>query len=38
MKRLGHTRFVAQRGDLGADISDVMALQAPPELLAKLSA
>jgi pimeloyl-ACP methyl ester carboxylesterase len=38
MKRLGYTRFVAQGGDLGAGISEVMALQAPPELLAKLSA
>ncbi|MBV9633032.1 MAG: alpha/beta fold hydrolase, partial [Methylobacteriaceae bacterium] len=33
MKRLGYTRFVAQGGDLGAGISEVMALQAPPELL-----
>jgi len=34
MKRLGYTRFVAQGGDVGAGISEVMALQAPPELLA----
>jgi pimeloyl-ACP methyl ester carboxylesterase len=33
MKRLGYTRFVAQGGDLGAGISEVLALQAPPELL-----
>ena len=34
MKRLGYTRFVASGGDWGAMISDVMAAQAPPELLA----
>ncbi|HEX9169256.1 MAG TPA: alpha/beta fold hydrolase [Roseiarcus sp.] len=33
MKRLGYTRFVAQGGDLGSGISDLMALQAPPGLL-----
>jgi len=33
MKRLGYARFAAQGGDLGAIISEVMALQAPPELL-----
>jgi len=33
MKRLGYTKFVAQGGDWGALISDVMAAQAPPELL-----
>ena len=33
MKRLGYTRFVAQGGDVGALISNVMAEQAPPELL-----
>ena len=33
MKRLGYTRFVAQGGDWGAIITDVMAVQAPPELL-----
>jgi pimeloyl-ACP methyl ester carboxylesterase len=33
MKRLGYTRFVAQGGDWGAIITDVMATHAPPELL-----
>jgi pimeloyl-ACP methyl ester carboxylesterase len=33
MKRLGYSKFVAQGGDVGAGISEVMALQAPPELL-----
>ena len=33
MKRLGYTRFVAQGGDWGGMITDVMATQAPPELL-----
>ena len=33
MKRLGYTRFVASGGDWGAMVSDVMATQAPPELL-----
>ena len=33
MKRLGYTRFVAQGGDWGAIITDVMAAQAPPELI-----
>src|ERR1700730_7285945 len=33
MRRLGYTRFVAQGGDWGAIITDVMAVQAPPELL-----
>ena len=33
MKRLGYTRYVAQGGDWGAIITDVMAVQAPPELL-----
>jgi pimeloyl-ACP methyl ester carboxylesterase len=33
MKRLGYTQFVAQGGDWGAIIVDVMAAQAPPELL-----
>ncbi len=33
MKRLGYTRFVAQGGDWGAIITDVMAAEAPPELL-----
>jgi pimeloyl-ACP methyl ester carboxylesterase len=33
MKRLGYTRFVAQGGDWGAIVTDVMAAQAPPGLL-----
>ena len=33
MKRLGYTKFVAQGGDWGALVVDVMGLQAPPELL-----
>jgi pimeloyl-ACP methyl ester carboxylesterase len=33
MKRLGYTRFVAQGGDWGAMITDLMGVQAPPELL-----
>jgi pimeloyl-ACP methyl ester carboxylesterase len=33
MQRLGYTQFVAQGGDWGAIITDVMATQAPPELL-----
>jgi len=33
MKRLGYMRFAAQGGDWGAMVSDVMATQAPPELL-----
>ncbi len=33
MKRLGYTQFVAQGGDWGGMITDVMATQAPPELL-----
>jgi pimeloyl-ACP methyl ester carboxylesterase len=33
MKRLGYTRYVAQGGDWGAVISQVMALQQPPGLL-----
>jgi pimeloyl-ACP methyl ester carboxylesterase len=33
MKRLGYTRLVAQGGDWGAIVTDVMAAQAPPELL-----
>ncbi len=32
MKRLGYTKFVAQGGDWGALITEVMAQQAPPEL------
>jgi len=34
MKRLGYTRFVAQGGDWGNAVTEQMALQAPPELLA----
>jgi pimeloyl-ACP methyl ester carboxylesterase len=33
MKRLGYTRYVAQGGDWGAQITDVMGAKAPPELL-----
>ena len=33
MRRLGYRRFVAQGGDWGNAVSEVMALQAPPELL-----
>ena len=33
MKRLGYTQFVAQGGDWGGAIGDVMAAQEPPELL-----
>jgi pimeloyl-ACP methyl ester carboxylesterase len=33
MKRLGYTKFVAQGGDWGNAVSEIMALQAPPELL-----
>jgi pimeloyl-ACP methyl ester carboxylesterase len=33
MKRLGYTRFVAQGGDWGAQITDVMGAEAPRELL-----
>jgi pimeloyl-ACP methyl ester carboxylesterase len=34
MKRLGYNKFVAQGGDWGAMVTDVMGTQAPPELLA----
>ena len=34
MNRLGYTRFVAQGGDWGAIIVDLMGVQAAPELLA----
>lgn len=34
MKRLGYTKFVAQGGDWGAIVVDVMAAQGHPELLA----
>ncbi|MBM0277585.1 epoxide hydrolase family protein [Micromonospora tarensis] len=33
MKRLGYSRYVAQGGDWGALITDLMGLQAPPELI-----
>src|SRR4030095_14999976 len=33
MKRLGYTRFVAQGGDWGALVTELMGMQAPPELL-----
>jgi len=33
MKRLGYTKFVAQGGDWGALITDLMGVEAPPELL-----
>jgi pimeloyl-ACP methyl ester carboxylesterase len=33
MKRLGYTKFVAQGGDWGAIITEVMGAHAPPELL-----
>jgi pimeloyl-ACP methyl ester carboxylesterase len=33
MQRLGYTRFVAQGGDWGALVTDVMGAQAPPGLL-----
>ncbi|MGB9334147.1 MAG: epoxide hydrolase [Candidatus Acidiferrales bacterium] len=33
MKRLGYTRYVAQGGDWGNSVTELMALQAPPELL-----
>jgi pimeloyl-ACP methyl ester carboxylesterase len=34
MKRIGYTKFVAQGGDWGAVIVDLMGVQAAPELLA----
>jgi pimeloyl-ACP methyl ester carboxylesterase len=33
MKRLGYTKFVAQGGDWGAIVTELMGAQAPPELL-----
>jgi pimeloyl-ACP methyl ester carboxylesterase len=33
MQRLGHTRYVAQGGDWGNAVSELMALQQPPGLL-----
>ncbi len=34
MRRLGYQRFVAQGGDCGAVVTEQMAVQAPPELVA----
>jgi pimeloyl-ACP methyl ester carboxylesterase len=34
MKRLGYSKFVAQGGDWGAQVTEQMAVIAPPELLA----
>jgi pimeloyl-ACP methyl ester carboxylesterase len=34
MRRLGYTKFVAQGGDWGAVVTEMMGVQAPPELLA----
>jgi pimeloyl-ACP methyl ester carboxylesterase len=34
MKRLGYKQFVASGGDWGAIVTDLMGVQAPPELLA----
>lgn len=34
MQRIGYSRFVAQGGDWGAQITDTMGAKAPPELLA----
>jgi pimeloyl-ACP methyl ester carboxylesterase len=33
MRRLGYTRFVAQGGDWGAIVTELMGVHAPPELL-----
>ena len=33
MERLGYTRYAAQGGDWGAIVTELMALQAPPELV-----
>jgi len=33
MKRLGYTRYVAQGGDWGSFVVEMMGIQAPPELL-----
>jgi Epoxide hydrolase N terminus len=33
MQRLGYTKFVAQGGDWGAVVTDMLGVQAPPELL-----
>lgn len=34
MKRLGYARYVAQGGDWGASITELMGVMAPPELIA----
>ena len=34
MRRLGYTRYVAQGGDVGGQITDAMAVEAPAELMA----
>ena len=34
MRRLGYTRYVAQGGDVGGQITDAMAVEAPAELVA----
>ncbi len=34
MRNLGYTKFVAQGGDWGNAVTEIMALQTPPELLA----
>jgi pimeloyl-ACP methyl ester carboxylesterase len=34
MKRLGYTRFVAQGGDWGAVLTEILGAMAPPELIA----
>ncbi len=34
MKRLGYTRYVAQGGDVGGQITDAMAVEAPADLVA----
>jgi pimeloyl-ACP methyl ester carboxylesterase len=34
MKRLGYTRYVAQGGDVGGQITDAMAVEGPAELVA----
>jgi pimeloyl-ACP methyl ester carboxylesterase len=34
MKRLGYTRYVAQGGDVGGQVTDAMAVEAPAELVA----
>jgi pimeloyl-ACP methyl ester carboxylesterase len=33
MKRLGYTKFLAQGGDWGAIVTELMGVQAPPELI-----